>query len=98
MWGTLAVVLYGISLESTAMRILQLLLAGANSGQLSHKDVYVFQKSYAACLDYPTVEVPSAVEHCCVHALGCCSQAQCPPPCGEHIQPGMRYHCNVLNL
>jgi hypothetical protein len=39
---------------------MQLLLAGANSGQLSHKDVYVFQKSYAACLDYSTVEVLSS--------------------------------------
>lgn len=44
-------------LTNTAVSFVQLLLAGANSGQLSHKDIYVFQKSYVACLDYSSVEV-----------------------------------------
>ncbi len=42
----------------SVIRNAQLLLAGANSGQLSHKDIYVFSKSYVACLDYNDVQVP----------------------------------------
>ena len=50
-------VLHSAILTSRAVHIVQLLLAGANSGQLSHKDIYVFSKSYVACLDYSSVEV-----------------------------------------
>jgi hypothetical protein len=52
-------------LTHPAICTMQLLLAGANSGQLSHKDIYVFSKSYVACLDYNDVQVlmccPAAV-------------------------------------
>ncbi len=39
---------------------MQVLLAGANSGQLSHRDVKIFHKNYIACLDYSDVEVSPA--------------------------------------
>jgi hypothetical protein len=57
-------VLHHANLTSSATCAVQLLLAGANSGQLSHKDIYVFSKSYVACLDYSSVEVPDVLPCC----------------------------------
>lgn len=40
----------------------QVLLAGTNSGQLSNKDVHIFPKSYAACLEYANAETARKAE------------------------------------
>lgn len=48
----------------------QVLLAGVNIGLLSPDDVYIFSMSYAACLDYPSVEVsPPCAQVCTPNAV-----------------------------